>query len=501
MNPRTTGILFLVAALLGAAIWFSNRHEVEKKEAEDQAKKLFGELTAEQVEWIALRTSDGRDARLERRDDGAWHLATPVEFPADAATADGLASALADLVSESVIEEAQGLAVYGLDADDRTIRFRANGADHALRVGKKTPVGANHYAATGTGDKVYTIASYRATSFEKPLDDLRERRPLRFDREGVARIEASWRDGSVTLEKQDGVWRTTAPLAGEADAETVDALLSDLVFLRASSFLDAPPPDAEVGLDAPVYRVVLTDAPEEGKPAMRHELAIGGPRDGQLRVVRGAEASLYLVPEERFEKLPKTLVAFRHKTLASFVATDAQRFELSFADSGADGASRAVTIEGTNDDASGWTTKPDAMQEGLASRIVAEVARLRAEDIAADAMGPDELAGVGLAPPRATLRVFGKPAAGGGEAPLLADLLFGIAKGGRIYAKVPDRTTVYALSDALAEHVPMSLEAYRNHFVAPPEAANAPAAAPPADAPPAPDGPADGGAAPGDELE
>ena len=153
---------------------------------------------------------------------------------------------------------------------------------------------------------------------------------------------------------------------------------------------------------------------------------------------------------------------------------------------------RAVTIEGTNDDAGGWTTKPDAMQEGLASRIVAEVARLRAEDIAADAMGPDELAGVGLAPPRATLRVFGKPAAEGGEAPLLADLLFGIAKGGRIYAKVPDRTTVYALSDELAEHVPMSLEAYRNRFVAPPEAANAPAAAPPADAPPAPDGPADG---------
>ena len=498
MNPRTTAVLFLVAALLGVGIWFSNRHEVEKKTAEDQAKKLFGELTGEQVEWIGLRTSDGKDARLERRD-GAWQLAAPVAFPGDAATADGLASALAGLVSESVIEDPQSLDVYGLGEGATTIRFGANGSEHELRVGRKTPIGANNYASTGADGGVFTIASYRATSFEKPLDDLRERRPLRFDRDGVARIELQWSGGGVTLEKQDGVWRLTAPLEGEADAETVDSLLSDLVFLRASSFLDAPPPDAEVGLDAPVYHVVLVDAPQEGKPPMRHELAIGGLRDGQLRVVRGAESALYLVPDDRFEQLPKTIVAFRHKTLASFIATDAQRFELSFADPGAEGASRVVTIEGTHSEANGWTTQPDTIKEDLASRIVAEVARLKAEDIAADSMGPEELAGVGLDPPRATLRVFGKPAVEGGEAPELAAVLFGVMKGGRLYAKVPSRPMVYVLSDAIAEHVPISLESYRNHFVAPPESAAAPA--PPTSPSPEADAPADAGAAPGTDLE
>jgi hypothetical protein len=495
LNPRTTGILFLVAVLLGGVIWFSNRQEIEQKEAEDQAKKLFGDLKAEQVEWITLRTSDGKDARLERRD-GAWQLAAPIESPADAATADGLASALAGLVSESVIEDAQGFEVYGLDAGEKTLRFRANGADHELRVGKKTPVGANNYAATGADGKVYAIASYRATSFEKPLDDLRERRPLRFDRDGVARIQVWWRDGGVTLEKKDGTWRLTAPLEGEADAETIETLLSDLVFLRASSFLDAPPPDAEVGLDAPVYRVVLEDAAQDGQQPMRHELSIGGLRDGQLRVVRGAEPALYQVPAERFEKLPKTVVAFRHKTLASFVATDAARFDLSFADPGAEGTSQVFTLEGTNSDASGWTTKPDALKEGLAARIVAEVARLKAEDIAADSMGPDELAGVGLAPPRATLRVFGKPTAEGGEGPELAAVLFGVVQGGKIYAKLPSRPTVYALADALAEHVPMSIEAYRNRFVAPPAPTDAPA---PSEAI-SPE-PADGGGMPGEDLE
>lgn len=503
MNPRTTGILFLVAALLGVGIWFSNRHELEKKEAEDQAKKLFGTLTAEQVEWIALRTSDGKDARLERRD-GAWHLAAPIEFPADAATADGFASALAGLVSESVIEDAQAFEIYGLDSAEKALHFGAGGTDHELRIGKKTPIGANNYAATGPSGNVYAIASYRATSFEKPLDDLRERRPLRFDRDGIAHLELRWHGGGVTLDKQDGTWHMTAPLETEADAETVDALLSDLVFLRASSFLDTPPPDAEVGLDTPAYRVVLLDAPQDGKPPLRHELAIGDLRDGQLRVVRGAEASLYQVPDERYEKLPKSVVAFRYKTLASFVATDAQRFELSFTDPGAEGASQVVTVEGASKDGDGWTTSPDALKQGMAAGIVAEVARLKAEDIAADSMGPEELAGVGLAPPRATLRIFGKPPADGGAAPELAAVLFGIVKGGKIYAKVPSRPAVYVLTDALAEHVPMSLEAYRNHFVAPPESAAAaadPEAAVPADAEPngvLPDGPADGGGVPGE---
>ncbi len=82
MNPRNTGILFLVAVLLGGIVWYSNHNEADKEEAEAQAKLLFGDLKAESVEWIELRTSDGKDARLERVD-GAWRVTRPVAFPAD----------------------------------------------------------------------------------------------------------------------------------------------------------------------------------------------------------------------------------------------------------------------------------------------------------------------------------------------------------------------------------------------------------------------------------
>jgi hypothetical protein len=106
------------------------------------------------------------------------------------------------------------------------------------------------------------------------------------------------------------------------------------------------------------------------------------------------------------------------------------------------------------------------MDPDRASRLVAELARLSAVDIAAEKMGAAELAAVGLDPPRATVRILGKAPEGGGEAPELAKVIFGVEKGETIFAQVPGRETVYRVSSKLAEQVPISLEAFRNRFVA-----------------------------------
>src|SRR5690606_35962019 len=111
----------------------------------------------------------------------------------------------------------------------------------------------------------------------------------RFERDQVRRIEAQWTDGGVVVEKQDGDWRLVEPIAGEADGDAVETLLADLAFLRAEGFVDEPPPPAEVGLDAPQYRVVLVGAAEEGEEPPRWELAIGGMLGSNVRAGRAAE--------------------------------------------------------------------------------------------------------------------------------------------------------------------------------------------------------------------
>jgi hypothetical protein len=100
-------------------------------------------------------------------------------------------------------------------------------------------------------------------------------------------------------------------------------------------------------------------------------------------------------------------------------------------------------------------------------------------------MGAEELGALELEPPRVRVRVFGEDAEDG-EA--LADVSLGVADPERgIAARREGDPRVYWLDYALAEELPVSLEAFRNRFVSAEEApgdeaaggAEAPAGEPP----------------------
>lgn len=488
MNPRSAGILFLVAAALGAFVYFYEiRGEQARQEAEEAEKRLFTGVEPEDVEWIALRTTDGEQARLERREEGGWTLVEPLRFPADEFTADGMASALARLASEQKIEDPQGPEVYGL-AEAPPIRFGAGGEVHALRLGDKTPVGGNSYVGVEGKEPVFAVPTYSTTALSKALPDLRDKRILDFDRESIRRIALEWPGGGVTLAKGDEGWRLESPLEARADATTVDELLADLSFLRAEGFVDDPPPAEETGLDEPVLRVRLSTG--EGEDARSFEMAVGGERDGD-RLVRAAEESLYRIASERLADFPRELVAYRFKQLAKFVSTDATRLEMVFRDE----AGEPVTITATRGEG-GWTGEPEPIAAGKAGLMISELSRLRADDILADALGEDERAAYGLAPPRAVFRVYGAAEEAGdegeaeGEPALLAEVHLGELRGDEgVVARRPDRSEVFLLEYGVAEYLPVSLQAFRNRFAseAEPETEEpAPAEAEPETAEPAP---------------
>ncbi|MBW2235987.1 MAG: DUF4340 domain-containing protein [Deltaproteobacteria bacterium] len=247
MQPRTTAILALVAVLLGAFVWFYQVQGADRRtEAEASAKRLFPQVEPDDVTAIEFTTQDGQEARLERGEAG-WALARPLAFPGDETTVSGLASGLAQLSSEGALEEAQALDVYGLGEGAAEVRFEAGGQAHSVRFGRKTPVGYNTYVTVDDAGTVYTVPSHRASAFERPLLDLRERRVLRFDRNSVEAIDLRWPGGSVVLEKRDDAWILTAPLETPADRETVEDLLADVSFLRAEGFVDEPDAEAEQG--------------------------------------------------------------------------------------------------------------------------------------------------------------------------------------------------------------------------------------------------------------
>ncbi|MDH3686624.1 MAG: DUF4340 domain-containing protein [Myxococcales bacterium] len=466
MNPRNTLALAVVVAALGAFVWFYEiRGAVARDEAAAAEKRLFPGVEADLVTAIELTTTDGADARLER-DSGVWTLTRPVDFPADAAAADGLAGSLASLMSESAFDEPAPLAEYGLDGEP-LVRFEAGEREGALRVGKTSPVGSNTYVATAADAPVYVVETYRTTALRKSLDDLREKRILDFDERQLRRLALRWPDGGVVLtrESEETPWRVIEPVADAADDSTVDRLVSDLRYLRAIGFDDAPGDDEALGLATPAFDADLELAASD-EESRRIGIAIGDATSDDKRAVRAErEGMVFEIAAAGLDDFPRRVDAYRDRELLRFAAGDAARIEFTFADGG-DG--HVVTAERGDE---GWSSQPESVEGERLTRLVTELAGLRAESIAAESAGPEELVGLGLDPAQVQIRVFKAEGTDAEDAApvLLGELAIGSTTAGRGFvARRPDRATVFLVDAALAEHIPVSLDALRNRFLAPP---------------------------------
>jgi Domain of unknown function (DUF4340) len=469
MKPRTTLVLLVTALLLGGFVYYYEVHVASaQREAEERAQRLFPDVDAESIDWITLSTRGKPGARLERRESG-WVLTAPLEFPADRFASDGLAANLAGLVRESTLEQPQPLAEYGLDTEARVLRFSAGGVKHELRLGYEAPLGSNTYAAIGGSDAVFTVQTYKAKSFDKPLADLRDKRILDFDTASIAHVEVRWPGGGARLERVSEAdtkadskaahWRLVSPTRLRADDDTVDDLLSDLSFLRADGFVDDPSDADTASFKQPAFEVILTPAGEGDAATTPLRLAVGGLHDGK-RLVRAAQPSLYTIPADRLDNFPRELVAYRYKQLARFTITDANRLELHFQPATGD----AVVITASRGP-TGWQSTPEPMPEEKITQLVSELSRLRAKGILADSAGKAELRGLGLSPPTAILRVFGAAPKADAPAPQLAEVHLGNFRGpDGIVAQVAGDPVIYRLDAALAEQIPVSLEAFRSKF-------------------------------------
>jgi hypothetical protein len=188
-------------------------------------------------------------------------------------------------------------------------------------------------------------------------------------------------------------------------------------------------------------------------------LTLGKDENGK-RVARGDQPSLYVVSAQRLDDFPRSLAAYRFKELTRYVATDAKAVELVFESPG-----EAKMTERFEHGETGWQGSPELVDPGKIARLVAELARLKANDVLRDSAKEDDLAKLGLAPPRVTVRVFGA-AAGDGVAPELGVLEIGTDPDGQgPAARAPSVPLVFRLAPSVLEWLPTSLASFRKDFV------------------------------------
>ena len=464
MNPKTTAVLFAIAVALAAFVYF---YEIKGEQARVEAKaaenRLFPDVEQAEITSISLRVSDAPEIQLERRD-GRWRIVAPIDFAADTFAADGIASALTQLMSESVIEDTQPLDAYGFRTDGPEVRFAVGDLEKTLRIGSATPVGSNSYALVGGDDRVYTVASYQFSPFKKEAEEFRDKRILDFDPAAVRRAAISWPGAEVVIERSVEGWQMLAPTQALADAEAVDSLLMSLSLLRASGFVDDPGSDEEAGFVPPQFAVEIELSREAGDsdPEIAR-VAVGGvDESGSQRFVRGAAESLYLISQESLDGFPRRVVEYRDRQLAEFAAEEARRIELGFHTAGGETVAVSANLED-----GGWVSSADPVQSDRLDALVDALSDLRAHDIIAEEFGPTELQAMGFEPARAVLQVYGD----GDSAEPLAEIQLGVAFGDGVTARVADRETIFLIATALADAIPADLDDYRARFVAQPESA------------------------------
>ena len=320
MKPHVLLLLSLLAAGLGAFIWFVDRDLPSSEERAELSKKVFGGVEEEQVQAMVLDWDD-HEVRLERQpaakapvasspaetsDEGEsevaaapagaeieaepeWRITAPADLAnarADRTIVDRLITAVLGLEKTRTVDGAQPEEL-GLDKPRAKVTLVTGGEggktrERVLVIGAEVPASASTLVRVDDRTDAYVVDGVFFSQVTRDAGDWRDRRLFTADRAAIERV--TLRRGAdstagaggepVVLARHGEELRLESPIVDRADRDKVDRLLGDLTSLSAQRFVDHPArPLADLGLD-PAGDVVEVKVSGGGEP---FRLELGAP--------------------------------------------------------------------------------------------------------------------------------------------------------------------------------------------------------------------------------
>jgi hypothetical protein len=165
-----------------------------------------------------------------------------------------------------------------------------------LLIGDETPAGAAVYAMRAGEPRVYTMAAYSRSSFDKSLDDLRNKKLFDFGFRDPDKIEMHDGAKALFLTRTGTDWWSNGK---KMDADSVQSYLSGLRDLTADKFPDS-------GFANP--RIDITVTSNGGQRVEKVLLAKSGDR---YLARRENEPTLYELDAAAVESLQKSADAIQ----------------------------------------------------------------------------------------------------------------------------------------------------------------------------------------------
>ena len=298
------GLLAILIAL-GAYLYFveSKRDPNETGEKRD---KVFT-VEADAIEEVTVKAESGDQTTL-RKSGSDWQLVEPTTAPADGTEVSGITSNLARLEQERLVEEnPSDLGEFGLAQPRIEVGFKAGSTEGRLLIGSKTPTGADLYAKTAASPRVFLVASYIESTFNRKPFDLRDKTALKFDRDAADALEIVTAGGTLSFGKKDGAWQIVQPPGARGDSAAIEGLLARLNSLQMKSIREEGKP---TGLDKPAATVKI------GAGSAQTTLLVGGPaEEGAVYARDASRPAVFTIESSLLEDLKKDAGEYRQKDI------------------------------------------------------------------------------------------------------------------------------------------------------------------------------------------
>jgi hypothetical protein len=175
-----------------------------------------------------------------------WLLSVPLNARAAADAVEALLAKIEASQVEKFVDEdpdARALAEYGLAPAAQvewTLLAGSERAEKRLSIGRDDGEG-RYYARGSERPQVFLVDSTLVQKLTQASDELRDKKPLRLERDAITEIALSRADALVLHADKDstGVWSLVAPEKSEAKSWKLNSLLTDLSELEATAFSSA----------------------------------------------------------------------------------------------------------------------------------------------------------------------------------------------------------------------------------------------------------------------
>jgi len=342
MKPKGLLVAVVLLAVLGGAIWYSNKRQAQKEKTPADTSIKIVSIPEDRIREIRLWKGSLPPVVLNR-DNGKWAMVAPFQLPADPDASSALVSTLASVAADKTIDDnPTDLASYGLASPALQVQvYEKGGKQVQLAIGDDSPTNSGAYAKVSGDRRVYMVASYVKTSLDKTVNDLRDKRLLTFDAAKLTRVKLVGKGPAIIFGRNgQNEWQIVEPRPLRADIMQVGSLLDKL--RDAKMDLSVPPDEAEKKFStaATVALAAVTDSSGSQAIEVRKD------KDNNYYARSSAVAGVYKVGADTGEGLNKSLDDFRNKKLFDFGFANPRMLEIK------NGAAAAVTYSNAGDK---WT--------------------------------------------------------------------------------------------------------------------------------------------------